>query len=179
MIVVNLCGAPGAGKSTGAAYVFSKLKMQGINCELVTEYAKDKVWEEDTTALNNQAYVFGHQLFRLTKLEGKVDVAITDSPLLLSLIYNNDKKRLGEPFNEVVKNCFNSFDNINFFIHRVKPYNPKGRLQTEKESDELSETIKYCFADNGEEIIEVTGDIIGYEDIVNTVIERINKNVYY
>lgn len=177
MIVVNLCGAPGAGKSTGAAYVFSQLKMAGINAELVTEYAKDKVWEEDTTALNNQAYIFGHQLFRLTKLEGKVDVAITDSPLLLSLIYNNDKKRLGEAFNEVVKNCFNSFENINFFIHRVKPYNPKGRLQTEKESDELSETIKYCFADNGEEIIEVTGDIIGYEDIVSTVLERINKNV--
>lgn len=177
MLVVNLCGAPGAGKSTGAAYVFSKLKMQGVNCELVTEYAKDKVWEEDTTALNNQAYVFGHQLFRLTKLEGKVDVAITDSPLLLSLIYNNDKKRLGEAFNEVVKNCFNSFDNINFFIHRVKPYNPKGRLQTEKESDELSEIIKNCFIDNGEEVIEIVGDIIGYEDIVSSVLERIKKNV--
>lgn len=176
MLVVNLCGAPGAGKSTGAAYVFSKLKMQGVNCELVTEYAKDKVWEEDTTALNNQAYVFGHQLFRLTKLEGKVDVAITDSPLLLSLIYNNDKKRLGEAFNEVVKNCFNSFDNINFFIHRVKPYDPKGRLQTEKESDELSEIIRNCFIDNGEEVIEIIGDIIGYEDIVYTVLERIQKS---
>ena len=35
MIVVNLFGVPGAGKSTGAAYVFSKLKMQGINAELV------------------------------------------------------------------------------------------------------------------------------------------------
>ena len=116
-------------------------------------------------------------LFRLTKLEGKVDVAITDSPLLLSLIYNNDKKRLGEAFNEVVKNCFNSFDNINFFIHRVKPYNPKGRLQTEKESDELSEIIKNCFIDNGEEVIEVIGDIIGYEDIVYSVLERIQKNV--
>lgn len=176
MLVVNLCGAPGAGKSTGAAYVFSKLKMQGVNCELVTEYAKDKIWEEDTIALNNQAYVFGHQLFRLTKLEGKVDVAITDSPLLLSLIYNNDKKRLGEAFNDVVKNCFNSFDNINFFIHRVKPYDPKGRLQTEKESDELSEIIKNCFIDNGEEVIEVIGDIIGYEDIVSSVLERIQKS---
>ena len=46
MLVVNLFGAPGAGKSTGAAYIFSKLKMSGINVELVTEFAKDKVWEE-------------------------------------------------------------------------------------------------------------------------------------
>ena len=43
MILANLFGAPGAGKSTGAAYVFSKLKMAGINAELVTEFAKDKV----------------------------------------------------------------------------------------------------------------------------------------
>ena len=45
MLVVNLFGAPGAGKSTGAAYIFSQLKMAGINAELVTEFAKDKVWE--------------------------------------------------------------------------------------------------------------------------------------
>lgn len=177
MIVVNLTGAPGAGKSTGAAYVFSQLKMKGINCELVTEYAKDKVWEEDITALSNQAYVFGHQLFRLTKLEGKVDVVITDSPILLSIIYNSDAKRLGTAFNEVVKNCFESFDNMNFFIHRVKPYNPVGRLQTEEESKNLSEDIKYCFADNGQELIEINGDQLGYDDIVETVMERLNKNV--
>ena len=46
MIVVNLFGAPGAGKSTGAAYIFAMLKMAGINAELVTEFAKDKVYEE-------------------------------------------------------------------------------------------------------------------------------------
>ena len=41
MLVINLFGAPGAGKSTGAAYIFSLLKMYGINAELITEYAKD------------------------------------------------------------------------------------------------------------------------------------------
>ena len=29
-IVVNLFGAPGAGKSTGAAYIFSELKQKGV-----------------------------------------------------------------------------------------------------------------------------------------------------
>lgn len=45
MLIINLFGAPGAGKSTGAAYVFSQLKAAGVNAELVTEFAKDKVWE--------------------------------------------------------------------------------------------------------------------------------------
>ena len=59
MLVVNLFGVPGAGKSTGAAYVFSKLKMKGINAELVTEFAKDIVWENNSRGLKNQEYIFG------------------------------------------------------------------------------------------------------------------------
>lgn len=41
-LVVNLLGGPGCGKSTGAAYIFSQLKMRNIDAELVTEFAKDK-----------------------------------------------------------------------------------------------------------------------------------------
>lgn len=59
MIVVNLFGTPGSGKSTGAAYIFSQLKMAGINAELVTEFAKDKVWENNEEVFKNQAYMFG------------------------------------------------------------------------------------------------------------------------
>lgn len=53
MIVVNLFGAPGVGKSTGAARIFSNLKMAGINAELITEFAKDKVWEENKAVFND------------------------------------------------------------------------------------------------------------------------------
>lgn len=52
-IVVNLFGQPGAGKSTLAAYTFAKLKMMNVNCELVTEFAKDKTWEKNFTVLSN------------------------------------------------------------------------------------------------------------------------------
>lgn len=41
-LVINLFGAPGAGKSTGAAIVFAELKKRGVNAELVTEFTKDK-----------------------------------------------------------------------------------------------------------------------------------------
>ena len=78
MLVVNLFGAPGAGKSTGAAYIFSRLKLAGINAELVTEFAKDKVWEESKAVFQNQAYIFGKQYFRISRVQDKVDVVITD-----------------------------------------------------------------------------------------------------
>jgi len=54
MIVVNLFGAPGAGKSTGAAYIFAMLKLMDLNVELITEFAKDKVYEETKKVWNNQ-----------------------------------------------------------------------------------------------------------------------------
>ena len=37
-LIVNLFGAPGSGKSTGSAYIFSKLKMNNVDCELVIKY---------------------------------------------------------------------------------------------------------------------------------------------
>ena len=58
MVAVNLFSGPCSGKSTGAAWIFAKLKMAGVNVELVTEFAKDKVWERNEKALANQAYVF-------------------------------------------------------------------------------------------------------------------------
>lgn len=99
-LIVNLFGVPGAGKSTGAAYIFSRLKMLGVNAELVTEFAKDKVWENNEEVFNNQAYIFGKQSFKISRCANKVDVVITDSPLPLSVFYNNDSL-LTENFNAI------------------------------------------------------------------------------
>lgn len=139
-IVVNLFGPPGAGKSTGAAYIFAELKQLGINAELVTEFAKDKTWEGNMTALSCQEYVFGKQSYRLARCRNDVDVIVTDSPLPLSMIYNTNPA-LGEAFDEVVRRVFDTYENMNFYIVRDKPYNPKGRTQTEEESDKLGENI--------------------------------------
>ena len=69
MILLNLFGTPSAGKSTGAAYIFSQLKIRGVNAELVTEFAKDKVYEESKEVFNNQAYIFGKQYFRISRCQ--------------------------------------------------------------------------------------------------------------
>lgn len=177
MFVVNLFGAPGTSKSTGAAYIFSKLKMNNINCELVTEFAKDKVWEESKEVFNNQAYIFGKQYFRVSKLNNKVDVVITDCPILLSAFYNKKEPPLDKHFNDLVLDVFNYYENINIFLNRDKPYNPVGRFQTEEESNELSLKLKEFLKSNNIKYVEFNGNQENFDIIVSILLNILKGNI--
>ena len=171
-IIVNLFGVPSAGKSRGAAYIFSMLKGHGINAELITEFAKDKVWENNTEVFKNQAYIFGKQSFRISRCRDKVDVIVTDSPLPLSAFYNSDPV-LGDSFNETVMNVFNSYDNMNYLLTRSTPYNPIGRHQTEEESNALAVPMVEFLYNNNIQYREKSGAGYGYDQIVEDVLEKI------
>lgn len=132
--VINLYGGPGTGKSTTAAHLFALLKQDGINAELVTEYAKDKVWESSFGVLGNQVYVLGKQYHRMYRLLNKTDVIITDSPLLMSLYYGRNN---GSSFNNLVLELYRSMSNIDIFLKRVKKYVPVGRMQNEEEAKQI------------------------------------------
>lgn len=144
-LVVNLFAGPGAGKSTSMAYIFAKLKSAGFNCEMAPEFAKEKVWENSLDVLNNQIYVFGKQHHTIHRLLGKVDIIITDSPLLLSIHYGS---KCSKAFKLLVLEEHQKLNNINYFIVRSKKYNPKGRLQTEEQSIEIDSKIKNIISEN-------------------------------
>lgn len=174
-LVVNFFGSPGSGKSTSAAYLFSKLKMDGVDVELVTEYAKDKCFEEHKFMFSqpeNQFYIGAKQFFKVNRVYGKVDVVITDSPVLLSCFYNNTEL-LGNEYNLVIRRLFNKFNNINFFVNRVKPYNPNGRLQTEEESILIAKKMKKDISNWNIPFFEINGDIEGCDFSLNKIREYI------
>jgi len=126
-ICVNLFAGAGAGKSTCATGVFSLLKHHNINAEYVSEYAKDLVWEERLHIQRNDLDIFTEQAKRQFRLNGKVDVMITDSPILLSSVY---QERLDELFHAMVMREFKKYNNLNFYIKRIKPYMKIGRQES-------------------------------------------------
>ena len=175
-IVINLSGPPGCGKSTGAAYLFYRLKTFGVNCELVTEFAKDKTWEHNMKALDVQEYVFGKQSYRMARCRDDVDVIITDSPLLIGLAYNHNPV-LGEHFTKVVMDVFNTYENMNFLLNRVKQYNPKGRNQSEEESTAIGKQLRDMYDSRGINYEVVDGCEEGYDYILTQFLYHYGKTV--
>lgn len=153
--VINLYGGPGTGKSTTAAHLFALLKLHGYNSELVTEFAKERVWGRDFEVLKDQIYVFGEQQHRIQRLIGKVDYIVTDSPILLSLYYGS---HLSEAFQTLVLETHAKTDSINIFLNRVKPYNPNGRTQTQEQAEAIDVAIMDVLDANLIETSVVTAD---------------------
>lgn len=177
MLVVNLFGSPCSGKSTIAAYVFSQLKLNGIECELVSEFAKDLVWEENYTGLENQLYVSGQQSYRLSRLKGKVDVVVVDSPLILAGYYNKDKE-IDDELNALLLKIFNTYNNLNFFLKRVKEYNPNGRLQNEEESNKVANDLIGILDMYDLNYQIVDGDLTGGQVILDKIICYLNSRKF-
>tara|TARA_R100001530_G_scaffold93239_1_gene64718 strand:- start:3071 stop:3586 length:516 start_codon:yes stop_codon:yes gene_type:complete len=171
MKVINLFGGPGCGKSTAAAGLFHLMKSKHMSVELVNEFAKEVVWENNLDALKDQLYLFANQNRKLERLKGKVEYAITDSPLLLTLVYM--PKGYPESFREFVEDIYYSYNNINVFINRVKSYVKTGRVETEEQAKAIDERIKKLLI--GEDYLLVDGDQFVHWKIYNRLFEENRK----
>ena len=166
-VVVNLYGGPGTGKSTTAAATFALLKQRGVNAELATEYAKDIVWEGRNYLLSDQIYIFAKQNRKLMRLYGKVDVIVTDCPLLLSYYYSANEHILG-----LIEQEMSRTKQLHIMLKRVKPYNTAGRYQTEIQAREIDEGMKQMLRKLEIEFHEINAD----EDAAINMLKLINLN---
>lgn len=147
--IINLYGGPGSGKSTGAAFLFHKLKTQGSNVELVREYVKEWVWTARKFSTYDQIYFLGKQVRQESLLFGKVDVIVTDAPVLMNLYYA--QKYCPVVISEGVRAATLAFykqseddghKHIHVFLNRTKPYLSHGRYQTEDEAKEIDDEVR-------------------------------------
>lgn len=166
-IIINLISGPGAGKSTTAAGIFHELKKKEVEVEMSLEFAKDKLYEQSYRTMDNQLYVFGKQHHRLWRLADKVDVIVTDSPLLISLYYNKEDSKY---FNDFVVEQYHKFNNLLYFINRSDYYQQTGRLQTKEESEQIDREIKNLLEKYNISYREVSQD-----EAVSKIVEEVLK----
>ncbi|MFN3582796.1 AAA family ATPase [Phenylobacterium sp.] len=155
--VINLWAGPGAGKSTTAAALFAAMKAKGLRVELVREFAKELTYEADFMRLGNQLLILAEQHRRLDALVGQVDYAITDSPLPIGIAYARPAWRTSA-FIGVVKEAWSHFDNLNYWVERVKPYQTYGRNETEAEARKLDDRLMAVASEFCRRIVRVKGD---------------------
>lgn len=173
--LINLFGSPGSGKSTIAAHIFSHLKSHNVKTELVGEFAKELIYLGNETQLVNQVYIMGCQYRKQKDLQRYgIDVAVSDSPLLLQLVYCR-----GTPYYKEIcalSNKINSeFDNVNIFVNRVKPYQTYGRVNTEAESNKLAKDIWDSM--KGYFHYTINGDSNGVEEIKEEMLDLANREI--
>lgn len=143
--VINFFGSAGAGKSTQALGLAYNLKMKGLKVEYISEYAKELVFSNCShILLSEQLHVYSEQIFKMRiRSNLNLDYLVTDSPTLLSLYYGEKYGANSKELSALILSEYNSYENINYFLNRNAPFDPVGRIQNEKESDNDSIELEH------------------------------------
>lgn len=135
-VVINAFGGPGSGKSTACMDICQQLKKLGYNAEYVQEYAKELVYDKNWEMLDgseaHQFEMLKEQVHRMDRLYGQADFIVTDSPVLLNTIYNQE---LTAAYSGMVQELHGQYHNFSFFVERDRTsFQQEGRIHNLEES---------------------------------------------
>jgi ABC-type dipeptide/oligopeptide/nickel transport system ATPase component len=151
--VINIIGGPGCDKSliTSAIIVFLKLREKTI--EVIPDFAKSLVWQQNFEVLKNQYFIAQRQFEMLSLLDGQVQFLITECSLPQVLYYNQnyldnicdiDKTR------RQILEWYNQCNNINVFVERGdRKYTRTGRFQDEEQARAIDRGMLELLAREG------------------------------
>ena len=145
--LINLFGAPSSGKSTLAGELFAKLKSMDLNAELTWEFVKNWTWEMHSVGPFDQLYILGKEVHQQSRLFGKVDFIISDSPCALASFYQlysyQDSSLIGvcKAFYERAEKLSN-VKVLNFLLPCRKKYQTKGRYHSQEEAQQIDEFLR-------------------------------------
>lgn len=151
-LLVNLAAGPCAGKSTMAAEIFAELKKSGHSAELVHEWIKGWAWEgRKPDGYADDIYIFAKQLKSESRLYGKVDFIVTDSPLELGVVYEALYSGGRHTIHDLLLNVRSCQRNdgivkcLNLFVERPETYQTEGRFETHEQALKVDRMILNLF----------------------------------
>jgi tRNA uridine 5-carbamoylmethylation protein Kti12 len=160
--IINFFGGPGIGKSTQASGLFTNMKKNHMDVELTYEFPKEVTWEGNFSAIKDQFYITANQHRNISRLYGKVEYIIVDSPIVLGSIYRNKYSPDEYPscfydksFDDFIWVLFKKYKSLNILLIRDETnYDENGRFQSLQESKKIDTEIKQVLLDNDVPFIE-------------------------
>ena len=137
---------------------------------MAPEFAKDLVWEERFQYFDEQIYIFAKQLHRINRVNGKVDVCISDSPIQNSYIYLKDEY---PELKALIDKEFSKFNNLNFYVRRGLQYVQNGRNENEAQALEVDHKIEELLKTIPHTVIDHTTDV---DELIEQIIDYVIKN---
>jgi len=143
--LINFYGAPSSGKSTIAAELFCKMKKAGKDVELVSEHAKDWVWDKRKIEKFFQIKIVSEQIYRESRLFDQVEYIITDSPAIFGCFYEEYyfKQEIIRPMMKLYLEERNKHVRCHDYFLKYIPEKAteKGRFQSKQESIEIDQML--------------------------------------
>lgn len=173
MLVVNIFGAPNAGKTYLANNLFSYFKANHFLVENVQEVVKIAHYEQDHAFLKNDLKILAEKNRILDALDNaKLDIAIMDGPVLNSMVY-----KFGKPlqhFDALVMDIHESFNNLNLYIPGVRNFASVGRYEkTPEEALARGEEVLDMLTRNHIEFVTLDPDPTIHIQARNAIIKRL------
>ena len=136
--VINVIGGPGSEKSVITSAIVLYLKLREKTVEVIPDFAKSLVWQQNFEVLKNQYFIAQRQYQMLSLLDGQVQFLITECSLPQVLYYNEnylDNICDIEKTRKQILEWYNQSNNINVFVERGdRKYIRTGRFQDEEQA---------------------------------------------
>ena len=165
-LIINLYGAPGAGKSTGGAYIYSNLKMKGVHVRMLwNEEIEDETADEGQW-LEGFASQIEDDL--LTIQRNYMPEVIINTYPVGQLVRENPKL-----IEEFMPSIIDKSHTKNYLLLRVKHYDGDNRNHTEEESDDIGRYLRKYLNSFDLKYSAVGGHKEGYDCIIEDIMNEL------
>ncbi len=173
--VINVIGGPGCDKSLVTSAIILFLKLHDKTVEVIPDYAKSLVWQQNFEVLKNQYFIAQRQYEMLNLLDGQIQFLITECSLPQVLYYNENYADnicdIGKTRTQIL-NWYKQHNNINVLVERGdRKYIHTGRFQDEEQAKGIDRGLRGILTREGLRYTALPGNVEAINAFAATLLE--------
>lgn len=173
--VINIIGGPGCDKSLVTSAIILFLKLHDKTVEVIPDYAKSLVWQQNFEVLKNQYFIAQRQYEMLNLLVGQIQFLITECSLPQVLYYNENYADnicdIGKTRTQIL-NWYKQHNNVNVLVERGdRKYIHTGRFQDEEQAKGIDRGLRGILTREGLRYTALPGNVETINAFAQTLLE--------